>query len=221
MTFQEFQQKIIDRCHKAGACKPEFKRLMTAKNSGDRPGFIRVLLDNPWWCIDNGIYDAAFFLELDDQDVLPDAGLKTQKNHPIEFKAEKIGDKLWKPFNEGASAENGVGDYFTFDEANDPEAGRLVPSVEDFEVLCSLPNEWALYQGQFGRLFDNRLFIPAGGYRGRYGSTLYYVGGYGYSWSSTGSCTHARYLGFSTGEIGSQALTSRAFSLQLRCLKEK
>ena len=220
MTFQEFQKTIIDRCHKAGACKPEFKRLMGAVDKRDRAEFIRVLLDNHWWCIDNGIYDAAFFLELDDQDVLLEMGLPTQLNRPIDFKAEKIGGKLWKPFNEGANVENGIGDYFTFDEANDPEAGRLVPSVEDFEVLCSLPNEWALYQGQFGRLFDNRLFIPAGGYRAYSDITLYDVGKYGYSWSSSIAGTNAHYLLFGYSWLSPQYGGHRAGGLQLRCLRE-
>ena len=219
MTFQDFQETIIARCKAAGACEPEFKRLMGAVDKKDRAGFVRVLLDNHGWCINNNIYDAAFFLELEEQEILLEAGLKTQRNRPLDFKAEEIGGKLWKPFNEGANAENGIGDYFTFDEANDPEAGRLVPSVEDFKALCSLPNEWALYQGQFGRLFDNRLFIPAGGYRGRYGSTLYHVGYRGYSWSSAITGSDAHFLHFYYGGVCPQYGSYR-HGLQLRCLKE-
>ncbi len=221
MTFQEFQQTIIDRCHAAGACKPGFKRLMEAADTGDKIRFVSVLLDNHWWCINNDIYNAAFFLDLNEQDVLLNAKLPTQRNRPIDFKTEEIGGKLWKPFNEGASAENGVGDYFTFDEANDPKAGRLVPSVEDFEALCSFPNEWALYQGQFGRLFDNRLFIPAGGYRDHNDGSLFAVGHYGYSWSSSIAGTDAHYLVFDAGGLSPQNSGRRASGLQLRCLREK
>lgn len=220
MTFQDFQETIIARCKEANACRHEFMCLLKAANSEDRAEFVRVLLRNHNRCIVYKIYYATMFLALEDQDVLLDAGLKTQKNHPIEFKAEKIGGKLWKPFNEGASAENGIGDYFTFDEANDPEAGRLVPSVEDFKALCALPSEWALYQGQFGRLFDNRLFIPAGGYRGRYGSTLYAVGNDGCSWSSSIAGTDAHNLGFGYSWLYPQGSNYRAYGLQVRCLKE-
>ncbi len=193
---------------------------MRAVDKRDRAGFVRVLLDNHGWCIGSYIYDAAFFLELEEQDVLLEAGLKTQSNRPIDFKTEEIGGKLWKPFNEGANAENGIGDYFTFDEANDPEAGRLVPSVEDFKALCSLPNEWALYQGQFGRLFDGRLFLPAAGGRSANDDTLYYVGRNGYSWSSAITGSNAHFLLFYYGGVYPQDYGSRAYGLQLRCLQE-
>ncbi|MDE6500288.1 MAG: hypothetical protein K2K83_06250, partial [Rikenella sp.] len=219
MTFQEFQKTIIARCKEAGACEPEFKRLLAAKNSGDRPGFIHVLLDNHWWCVEYEIYDAAMLLKLEDQAVLLEAGLKTQRNHPIEFKVEEIGGKQWKPFNEGASAENGVGDYMTFDEANDPKAGRLVPSMDDFKELCALPSEWALYQGQFGRLFDGRLFIPAGGFMDKGSGTLYYVGYYGFSWASSFTGTGAYRLYFNSGAVNPNDYGHRAYGLQLRCLQ--
>ncbi|MDE5944710.1 MAG: hypothetical protein K2G93_03895 [Rikenella sp.] len=222
MTFQDFQTTIIARCKAAGACEPEFKRLLAAKNSGDRPGFIRVLLNNHWWCIDKRIYDAAFFLELEEQDVLLEAGLQTHRNNPIRFsRSVEVGGRKWKPYNEGATAENGVGTYMTFDEANDPKSGRIVPSVEDFEALCELPSEWALYQGQFGRLFDGRLFIPAGGFMDKGSGTLYSVGDRGYSWtSSVTTGTYAYHLGFSDGGLYPNGSSSRAYGFQLRCLQE-
>ncbi len=48
---------------------------------------------------------------------------------------------------------------------------------------------------------------------------LWNVGNNGYSWSSTESGTHARYLDFNTGGINPQASTNRANGLQLRCLQ--
>ena len=222
MTFQDFQKTIISRCHKAGACKPEFKRLIEASDRGDKAGFVRVLIENHGWCIGRVVYDAELFLALDEQDVLLESGLPTQLNQPIEFQVEEIGGRLWKPFNEGGTAENGVGDYMTFDEANDPQAGRIVPSVEDFQKLCALPSVWALYQGQFGRLFDGRLFIPAAGYRHRDSGTLYAVGSNGYSWSSSipAGSTNAHYLSFYYSWIYPQNSVSRAYGFQVRCLQE-
>ncbi|MCH5305812.1 MAG: hypothetical protein J1E79_04960, partial [Rikenella sp.] len=91
MTFQDFQEVIIARCHKAGACKPEFKRLIEASDRGDKAGFVRVLLENHGWCIGKFVYDAELFLALNDQDVLLESGLPTQLNRPIEFQVEEIG----------------------------------------------------------------------------------------------------------------------------------
>lgn len=220
MTFQDFQKTIIERCHKAGACAPEFRRLKTAADNADKPGFIRVLLDNHWWCIDSGIYDALFFLELDEQDILRETGLPTQLNRPVDFRPERIGGKLWKPFNEGATPENGIGEYMTFEEANDPKSGRIVPTADDFTALCELPSEWALYQGEFGRLFDGRLFIPAAGNRSAVNGTLYNVGGSGYSWSSsvtTGSL--ACFLHFDSGGLNPQ--NSKYRRTAFRCVASK
>lgn len=221
MTFQDFQETIIARCHKAGACKPEFKRLIEASDRGDKAGFVRVLLENHGWCIGRVVYDAELFLALDEQDVLLESGLPTQLNRPIEFQVEEIGGRLWKPFNEGGTAENGVGDYMTFYEANDPQAGRIVPSVEDFQKLCALPSVWALYQGQFGRLFDGRLFIPAAGYRGRADGALDGVGSDGSSWSSSVPAgASAYYLYFDDAVLNPQGTAYRAYGRQVRCLQE-
>ncbi len=63
-------------------------------------------------------------------------------------------------------------------------------------------------------------FYPAPGLRAYQYGTLYHVGSYGYSWSSSESGTHARYLDFGTGGVSPQASTYRANGLQLRCLQE-
>ncbi len=61
---------------------------------------------------------------------------------------------------------------------------------------------------------------PAPGSRTDGSGMLWSVGNGGYSWSSTESGTHARYLGFGTGGVNPQASTHRAYGLQLRCLQE-
>lgn len=185
MNIKEFQQQTIDQCHKAGACKDEFKRLRMTVDLNDPVAFIRVLLDNHGWCLENNIYDAAFILALDEQDVLLKAGLRTQLNVPIDFQPERVAGKLWKPFNEGAMDGNWEGDYMTFDQANDPKTGRIVPTENDFIALSTQKREWSIYQNQFGYLFDRRLFIPAGGYRSSGTGVLTTVGYYGCSWSSS------------------------------------
>jgi hypothetical protein len=54
MSFQETElaKKIIERCVAAGACKPEFKRLMASETETD---FLSVLTDNWLWCFENKV----------------------------------------------------------------------------------------------------------------------------------------------------------------------
>jgi len=56
MSFQETElaKKIIERCVAAGACKPEFKRLMASETETD---FLSVLTDNWLWCFENKVLD--------------------------------------------------------------------------------------------------------------------------------------------------------------------
>ena len=60
---------------------------------------------------------------------------------------------------------------------------------------------------------------PAPGYRHPSYGTLYSVGVYGFSWSSTASGSNAHNLGFSYGGVGPQNSDGRAFGFQLRCLQ--
>ncbi|MCH5305349.1 MAG: hypothetical protein J1E79_02580, partial [Rikenella sp.] len=89
----------------------------------------------------------------------------------------------------------------------------------------ALPSVWALYQGQFGRLFDSRLFIPAAGYRHCDDDTLYSVGQRGYSWSSSVPPAwelsyRAYYLRFYYTVLHPQYISNRANGLQVRCLQK-
>ena len=56
MSFQETElaKKIIERCVAAGACKPEFKRLMASETETD---FLSVLTDNWLWCFEKKVLD--------------------------------------------------------------------------------------------------------------------------------------------------------------------
>lgn len=220
MNFKEFQQQIIDSCHEAGACTDEFKRLRITLDLNDPTAFVRVLLGNHGWCIENGIYGATSMLQLEEQDILLRAGLRTQLNVPIDFQPERVAGRLWKPFNEGATNENWEGDYMTFDQANDPDAGRIMPSNNDFIALSTQKREWSIYQNQFGYLFDGRLFIPAGGFRYKDAGALAYVGNNGFSWSSTVGGTNAFYLYFGSANLNPSSANYRGHGFQVRCLQE-
>lgn len=186
----------------------------------DPEAFIRVLLDNHGWCIENDIYNAASMLQIDEQDILLRAGLRTQFNVPIDFQPERVAGKLWKPFNEGATEGNWEGDYMTFDQVNDPEAGRIMPSNNDFIALSTQKREWSIYQNQFGYLFDGRLFIPAGGYRHRDTGALTAVGNEGSVWSGSFSGTSGRCLHFGSAWLNPEGAGGRAYGFQVRCLQE-
>ena len=61
---------------------------------------------------------------------------------------------------------------------------------------------------------------PAPGYRHPSYGTLYSVGVYGFSWSSTASGSNAHNLGFSYGGVGPQSYSNRAYGFPLRCIQE-
>lgn len=165
-------------------------------------------------CTGYGVFTAQDILELP-QDLLLELGFKTQLNTPIDFKAELFGGKMWKPFNEHATPENGIGTYFTFDTAP-----KHRPSKEDYIALASYPREWAVYQGQFGYLFDGRLFIPAAGFIPSGESDPKYVGYGGYHWSSAVSGTNAVGLSFYSSWLHPSKANYRGHGFQVRCLQE-
>ncbi len=61
---------------------------------------------------------------------------------------------------------------------------------------------------------------PAPGYRHRDHGTLFYVGDYGFSWSSTEAGTNAHGLYFNYARIVPQDLYYRGYGFPLRCLQE-
>ena len=224
MNFKEFQEERIELCHKAGACTDEFKRLRMTVDMNDLEAFIQVLLQNHGWCIANGIYTAASMLQLDEQDILLRAGLRTQLNAPVDFQPERVGGKLWKPYNEGATGGNWEGDYMTSYDVcalgfNTPE--RIAVTENDHIALSTQKREWSIYQNQFGYLFDGRLFIPAGGYKENNQGEPEYVGHGGYSWSSSVSGTNGVYLYFSYAGLYPSSASNRAYGFQVRCLQEE
>jgi len=76
--------------------------------------------------------------------------------------------------------------YFTYDEAMkcfgepDLKEGWRLPTEEEFKALCNCPYEFKDEQG----VFDNRLYLPAAGYRYR-GGNVEDMGFSGSYWSST------------------------------------
>jgi len=90
----------------------------------------------------------------------------------------------------------------TWEKYNDPSpAGYRVPTKDEIDKLLDtnkVKSEWTNYNGVNGRKFTdktsgNSIFLPAAGYRvGSYG-TLYYVGTFGYYWSSTQNDTSGAY----------------------------
>jgi uncharacterized protein YjbI with pentapeptide repeats len=51
--FSNWKQTIVDKCKAAGACQPEFDKLLAAENDGE---VWAVLLANKSWCFDNLIF---------------------------------------------------------------------------------------------------------------------------------------------------------------------
>ena len=223
MNYKEFQQQTIDECHKAGACTGEFKRLRMTVDMNDPAAFIRVLLYNHRWCIEHNIYDAALMLQLDEQDILLRAGLRTQLNVPIDFQPERVAGKLWKPFNEGATGGNWEGDYMTsYDvcapDFNTPE--RIAATKNDHIALSTQKRQWSIYQNQFGYLFDGRLFVPAGGYKEDNQGEAQSVGNEGSLWSASVTGTIGVNLNFHYAGLSPSNANYRAYGFQVRCLQE-
>lgn len=91
--------------------------------------------------------------------------------------------KLWA--NENVKDENGDEEHFTFDKAV-KTFGKNLPSKEDWKELfdnCSY--KWNKKKKGFDITGSNgnSIFLPAAGYRGRFG--VYNVRSFGFYWSST------------------------------------
>lgn len=223
MEFKYFKEKTIAKCHEKGACNTQFERLIRADIYGEDAAFISVLMDNHGWCLCNGIYTAETLLHIDDQEILLDAGLKTQLNSPIDFQPEKILGVTWKPYNEGSNGRTWEGDYMTqFEicEESFQRPDRIVPTEKDFMSLCVIHKVWSIYQGQFGMLFEGRVFIPAGGCIFEGEKNPEYVGYFGYSWSSSVGGIYGMYLGLCAMGLYPNSTNRRAYGFQVRCLQE-
>ena len=76
--------------------------------------------------------------------------------------------------------------------------GFKVPGCDVFEEIDELESEWK----NSGRMFGNRVFFPASGYRGRTSGGLNYVSRYGYYWSSASyGSSNAYGLYFFSGRV--------------------
>ena len=88
----------------------------------------------------------------------------------------------WRYCNEGASAPEDYGGYYTFGEV------ATAPTKEQIEeLLDNCTSEWTQLNGVDGRKFTasngNSIFLPTAGCR--WSGEFYRVGSWGYYWSST------------------------------------
>jgi uncharacterized protein (TIGR02145 family) len=96
-----------------------------------------------------------------------------------------------------------------WEKANDPSpAGFRVPTYAEIQTLldaAKVGNVWTTVNGVNGITFTdktsgNSIFLPAAGYRGSNGGTLYRTGSGGYYWSSTQyDSSNAYFLYFYSG----------------------
>ncbi len=103
-------------------------------------------------------------------------------NHPHWIDLGLPSGTQWRCCNEGASAPEAYGGYYTFGQVSSAPARVL---IHELLVYCS--SEWTTLNGVNGRKFTGpnggTIFLPAAGYRwnGEFGG----VGSYGLYWSST------------------------------------
>jgi len=117
--------------------------------------------------------------ELANKEVIPSlrdryARIFDLDGHKVEFKGENEKNPNDPKYN-----------LFTYDEAikrfgEFNKEGWRLPSYEELEALCSYSYRFENKQG----IFDNRLYLPAAGYRGSDGNVIS-VGSLGNYWTST------------------------------------
>lgn len=123
--------------------------------------------------------------------------------------------KLWATEN-----VNGDEDHFAFDEAV-KTFGKNLPSKEDWKELfdnCSY--KWNKKKKGFDITGSNgnSIFLPAAGYRS--GVSVYYVGSYGYYWSSSVlDMNYACCVLFYGGYLYPQNYKSRCYGFSVRLVR--
>jgi len=151
-----------------------------------------------------------------------DAGMFYQWNR-------KIGWSSTDPMinsNGGTTWDSSIPTGDSWEKANDPcPMGWRVPTLAEQQSLIAAGSEWTLLNGVNGRYFgsgEQRVFLPAAGYRYDSDGTLSYVGSYGDYWSSTpypGSSEDAYGMYFRS-EVASTSYYWRSLGFSVRCVSE-
>jgi uncharacterized protein (TIGR02145 family) len=114
------------------------------------------------------------------------------------------------------------GDTWTDDKSPCPTGWRL-PTIKELTALVNAGYIWTTVNGVRGRLFgsgDNRLFLPASGYRHYLNGKENYVGSSGNYWSSTVFRRYAYYLKFNNSTVYPNSNSPRANGYSVRCVAE-
>ena len=133
---------------------------------------------------------------------------------------------LWATCNVGADTPEDYGDYFAWGETDAAAAnwgnGWRMPTKEEWQELYQNTTvTWTTQNGVNGSRFTasngNSLFLPAAGYR--WGGELYYVGIYGFFWSSSlyaGNPDDAWYLRFGGAGVTYVGYCNRDYGFSVR-----
>lgn len=129
--------------------------------------------------------DSVYFMplvEIDSISFVQSSYTCPDANHPHWIDLGLPSGTLWRCCNEGASTPEAYGGYYTFRQVSS------APTLDQIEeILNNTTSEWTTQNGVKGRKFvgpnGGTIFLPAAGFRW-YGE-FYYVGSYGYYWSST------------------------------------
>ena len=118
---------------------------------------------------------------------------------------------LWQCCNEGATAPEGYGEYYNYNDALSHNA----PTKDQIdELLANTTSEWTTLNDVNGRWFTSttnggKIFLPAAG--GRWGTNYYGGGIYGRYWSSAlreYAPSNAHFLSFSSDNPGGSSSDS-------------
>ena len=106
-------------------------------------------------------------------------------------------------------------------EKNPCPVGWRVPTVEEFQSLCSASNYWGNLNGINGRFFGNndpRIFLPAAGVR--FGDNVNTLGNWAYFWSSTRPAINAHVFHFNDMHTNPTAGINVYLGCSIRCVAE-
>lgn len=123
--------------------------------------------------------------------------------------------------------------YYTWEQAmaaaKELGDGWRLSTAGELQQLCDLGSMWdgkrkgRWFGGNHNTDHVGSLFLPALGYLHASDGTVYYVGTYGYSWSSSpdsSSSTGAGGLYFGSGHVSPLLSAHRAHGLPVRCVRE-